>query len=120
MDNISLKGIGYGLLFAYILPMAGIKALLYVLANIGIQNIFGGLATLLVVYLLVFAPLASGYLGAKNSESLPLLNGMAATILGVLFVILAGELNGLYIFIIFIIVSLTLGYIGSNRFVKHG
>jgi len=120
MDNISLRGIGYGLLFAYILPMAGIKALLYVLANIGVQNIFGGLATLFVVYLLVFAPLASGYLGAKYSNSLPLLNGMIATITGVLFVILAGELNGLFIFLTFIVISLALGYVGSNRFVKHG
>ena len=109
-----------GLLLGYLLPIVLMKALAYVLYEVGVTQVYGTIATLLIIYLAFVAPLLSGYFGAKYSSKLPMLNGIVATLFGLLALFTLGQFNGAIIYIAFVILAVAFGYLGSRRFVLHG
>ena len=119
-EGISIKAIAIGVAGGYGIPYILIKVFSYLLYIIGINQIFGTVPLLMVVLMAGIAPLASGYLGAKHSNSLPVLNGILATVVGAVVLAASGQSETLYIPIIVLLLAMAFGYIGARRFVAHG
>jgi len=118
--NLSFKGIGIGLLIGYMLPMLILKLLSIFLYRNEITNLYGMPGLIFLLIPLVASPLLASYLSAKHSTKSPLLNGITATLLGILFIISVGELNGITIYVLFIAISISLGIVGAKRHISHG
>lgn len=71
-------------------------------------------------WLIFVAPTITGYIAAKYSKALPLLNGMLATIIGIILYFTHGEFGVLWFSILYIVLSMFLGYVGARRFIIHG
>lgn len=120
VQGVSIKAIAIGFLGGYFLPYLVVKALGYAFYALGIHQLFGVIPLLIVLLVAVVAPLASGYLGAKYCSRLPILNGMAATVLGVSVFLAVGEASGLFVYLAVVVMALLLGYVGARRYVQHG
>ena len=102
------------------MPYFLIKALAYILAYLGVSQLSGTLPLLIIVLIAIIAPLASGYLGARYSKSLPLVNGLAATSTGIVAFVVFAQPDSLLIYAIFAVLALIFGYFGARRYVLHG
>lgn len=118
--NLSFKGIGIGFLIGYIIPMLLLKLIAIFLYNNETSNLFGISGIIFMLIPLAVSPLLASYISAKNSNKSPFLNGITTTILGIIFIISVGQLNGLLIYLLFIAISISLGIVGAKRYVLHG
>ena len=116
MSQISIKAIAIGMFFGYILPTGIIwliSQLSIMLNNLVISSTVG-LASLL--WLFVFAPLVTGYLAAKYASVQPLFHSLIAIILPMLWVLVRGESDHLWVLPIFVISSTILAMLGARRY----
>lgn len=120
VNGISLKAIAIGFVGGYCVPYALVKGLSYVLYSLGVKQLFGFIPLVILSLITVLAPLASGYLGAKYSIKLPLLNGMLATAVGVAAFFAVGQMGGAFIYIIVAVLAFALGYVGAKKYVAYG
>jgi len=118
-NGISLKAIAIGFVGGYCVPYALVKGLGYLLYYLEVSQLFGFIPLAIVAFITVLAPLASGYLGAKYSIKLPLLNGMLATAVGVAAFFAVGQMGGVFIYIIVAVLASVFGYVGAKRYVAY-
>lgn len=120
MKGISLKAIAIGFVGGYCVPYVLLKGFGYILYSLGVSQLFGLIPLVIVALITVLAPLASGYLGAKYSVALPLLNGMLATAVGVAAFFAVGQIGGAIIYVIVAVLAFVFGYAGAKRYVAYG
>jgi hypothetical protein len=120
LKGISPKAIAIGFVGGYCVPYVLLKGLGYVLYSLGVSQLFGLIPLVIVALLTVLAPIASGYLGAKYSITLPLLNGMLATAIGVAAFFAVGQMGGAIIYAIVAVLAFVFGYVGAKRYVAYG
>ena len=120
LKGISLKAIAIGFVGGYCVPYALVKGFGYILYSLGVRQLFGFIPLVIVALITVLAPIASGYLGAKYSTKLPLLNGILATAVGVAAFFAVGQMGDPFIYIIVAMLAFAFGYVGAKRYVAYG
>lgn len=85
LKALSPKGVLIGLLAGYVIPFSIVKAIAWVAFASGIESVFlsptSGL--LVAVVVLIACPFFGGYLAAKHSKELPVVNAVVTTIIGI-------------------------------------
>lgn len=119
-DGISFKAIFLGFVGGSFVPYAVFKTAAYLLLIFGVTGLFGALPLFMVVYIVLAAPFASGYLGARFSTALPIINGMLATAAGVAGVVILTKAMAAFLYPAIVAVALSLGYAGAKKSVAHG
>ena len=117
IKSISIISILIAAIVGHAVPYVGL-IIFSIITDDGVQSI--SVSFVIVGVLFLIAPIITGYLAAKYSKSLPVLNGMLATIVGIALYFTHGSFNFLWLAAIFILLSLLLGYLGARRFVVHG
>ena len=120
LKGLSVKAIVYGVSLGYIAPLICLKILGPLMLSLGISQLFGAVPLLISVALAIVAPLACGYIAAKNSTRLPIINGLAATSIGVTIFAIFSSFNGIIVYSIVILLAAIFGYTGAHRYVAHG
>lgn len=120
LKGISLKAIAIGFVGGYCVPYVLLKLLAYLLVALKIEQLFGLIPLVVVILIVLVAPLASGYLGAKYSNTLPLLNGVLASAVGLAAFGVIGQMGSVVIYLIVITLAISLSYVGAKRYVAHG
>lgn len=117
IKSISIKSIALALIAGHAIPYIGLIVFTLV-AGEGMHS----LAVSLVIFgwLILIAPTITGYIAAKYCKALPLLNGMLATVIGIILYFTHGEFGAIWFSIIFVGLSILLGYVGTRRFIIHG
>lgn len=120
IKSISFRAVGMGLLFGYLTPYLLFKLMLYIMYCLGVSGFSGFFSYLLLAVPLFFSPTISGYLGAKHSSKMPVLNGALATLAGVIFFFIVSEPSGFYMYLVMCLLAFACSYAGSRRFIIHG
>ena len=117
LKALSPKGILIGLLAGYVIPFSVVKGIVWVAFSSGIESVFlsptSGL--LVTVVVLIACPFFGGYLAAKNSGELPVVNAVVTTIIGITLI---SSVVGIYSMVVHSIgatVALVFGYFGGGR-----
>ena len=118
--GISFKAVFLGFAVGYFLPWAIVKTLLYLLLIFGVTELLGALPLFAVVYMAVMAPYFAGYIGARHSTTLPIINGILATATGLIAMYLSAGMIAPFVYPVIVTIALLLGYTGARRYVAQG
>ena len=119
IKSISLKSLLLALLVGHAAPYILLIIYSMLALNESGQSQSMIIGSIVTAWLFIFGPLFTGYIAAKYSKKLPMFNGMFATSLGIALYFTHGEFALIYLTIGFVCLSLFLGYIGANKYVRQ-
>ena len=116
MSKINIKAITIGMFFGYILPIGIIWLLSQITFQLNSMVISSTVGIAKLLWFFLFAPLTTGYLAAKYSSVQPLLQGLLAISIPMLWVIYNVGFNPIWLLPVFVILSIVLAIFGARRF----